>query len=72
MGMRRRGRGVRYEAGGRDLGVCAVEHAGEDLAGDYGRFPLRGRATREEGDGPGAWGRAGSGKGETRRWRAGE
>ena len=30
------------------------------------RFPLRGRAIREEGDGPGAWGRAGSGKGETR------
>ena len=39
----------------------AGNHGG-DFAGDRGRFPLRGRATREEGDGPGAWGRAGSGK----------
>ena len=39
----------------------AGNHGG-DFAGDRGRFPLRGRATREEGDDPGAWGRAGSGK----------
>jgi len=39
----------------------AGNHGG-DFAGDRGRFPLRGRATREEGDDPGVWGRAGSGK----------
>ena len=49
---RRSALGVRARAGNRGVG----------FAGDRGRFPLRGRATREEEDGPGAWGRAGSGK----------
>src|SRR6185503_3325986 len=53
---RRGALGVRARAGNHGVG----------FAGDRGRFPLRGRATREEEDGPGAWGRAGSGKGETR------
>ena len=51
---------MRYKAGGRDLGIRAVEHAGEDLAGDHDRFPLRGRVTRE-GDGSARWGPGGSG-----------
>ena len=53
---------------------CGRGGANKGQAGDLGdaclagprrrsrRFPLSARGMREEGDGPGAWGRAGSGK----------
>ena len=46
------------------LGVRArAGNHGVSFAGDRGRFPLRGRAAREEEDGADGWARAGRGRG---------